>query len=55
MVPPGRTSFKTRSSWGRDALAPLAVSVWMSSGLTPARWRASIWWSGLWSVVETLA
>ncbi|MCO6003980.1 hypothetical protein NE236_03215 [Actinoallomurus purpureus] len=34
---PSRSSWKTRSSFGRDAFAPLALSTWMLSRSTPAR------------------
>jgi hypothetical protein len=45
-VSPSRSSLRTRSRLGREALAPLALSRWMSSRSTPARSSASIWWSG---------
>lgn len=41
-VSPSRSSCMTRSSLGRDAFAPLALSTWMLSRSTPARSRASI-------------
>ena len=41
-VSPSRSSCMTKSSFGRDAFAPLAVSTWMLSRSTPARSRASI-------------
>ena len=49
------SSWSTRSSFGRDAFAPLVVSTWMLSRSMPARNRASIWSSGFWSAVETHA